>query len=359
MKMHTTIKKKTNRFMTTGILFGLLFGFTGISPVNDIGNQNNTQPTDSLPFAPQISVNPTEIVCIQPSELVILTLTITNQGTADLDWQLFDGKAEVSWSDNFDEYPTGFQLHGQGGWAGWGDVPASGALTSDVHARSTPNSVDILGVSDLTHSYIGYTSGIWTYTAWQYIPTGFTGTTYFNLLNTYTFGGTDTKWSAQVNFNSSTGLSTNDGPAGGTLPLITGQWVEIRDEINLDSDTQSFYYGGELLFTDSWMDGMSSGGVLNIAAVDLFANDASSVFYDDMSLSQFMDASWLSTDPTSGSTVPGDSSTVDVMLDATGLDLGVYTTTLYVSSNDPVMPVIQIPVTMKLSNFLYIPIAQR
>jgi hypothetical protein len=301
----------------------------------------------AIPSAPEISVDPTEIVSTQPAQLVTLPLSISNLGTADLDWQLFDGQSTVGWSENFDEYPTGFQLHGQGGWAGWGNDPAAGALTSDVQARSTPNSVDILGASDLTHSYSGYTSGQWTYTAWQYVPTDFTGITYFILLNTYTDGGADTNWSTQVNFNSATGLVTNDGTTGGTLPMIKGEWVEIRDVINLDADTQSFYYGGDLLFTGSWTNEMPpGGGAVNIAAVDLFANGASSVFYDDISLSQFVDTPWLSTDPTSGTTLPGDTSDVDVMLDATGLDLGVYTTTLYASSNDPVSPLIEIPVTM-------------
>ena len=38
---------------------------------------------------------------------------------------------------------------------------------------------------------------------------------------------------------------SNDGPAGGALPIIYDQWVEIRVEIDLDNDTQAFYYGGD------------------------------------------------------------------------------------------------------------------
>ena len=323
-----------------------LFGSVILTP--EAAATTNLPVVVSLPAAPTISVDPTEIDSTQNAELVTVPLSIANLGDANLDWQIYDGQSVADWSENFDEYPTGFQLHGQGGWSGWGGDPNAGALTSDVQAYSTPNSVDILGASDLVHSYSGYTSGVWTYTAWQYIPTDFDGTTYFILLNTYTNGGADTNWSTQVNFNSATGLVTNDGSAGGTLPMITGQWVEIRDEINLDSDTQSFYYGGDLLFSGSWSDGMSGGGAVNIAAVDLFANSASSVFYDDISISQFVDTPWLSADPTSGTTDPQGSSDVDVMLDGTGMDLGVYTSTLFVSSNDPINPLVQIPVTMTL-----------
>jgi subtilisin family serine protease len=315
--------------------------------------------------APIISVYPTEIVSIQTAQLITKTLTINNQGNVDLTWNLYDGTPSQSWSDNFDSYATGSQLHGQGGWQGWDNSPAAGALTSDVQARSTPNSVAILGASDLTHPYTGYTSGLWTYTAWQYIPTDFSGVTYFILLNTYNDGG-PYNWSLEVSIDSSTGLVTNDGPAGGTLPMIKGEWVEIRDEINLTTDTQSLYYGNDLLFTDSWTDGMSGGGVLNIANVDLFANSASVVYYDDFTLlptgdpacGVYGDIPWLSTEPITGTTPAGESSPVKVLLDGTGFAPGVYTAELCAASNDLVTPLIPIPVTMTVvEGFnLYLPI---
>ena len=106
----------------------------------------------------------------------------------------------VDWSDNFDSYATGSQLHGQGGWKGWSNDPAAGALTSSAQARSAPNSAAIVGASDLVHEYSGYTSGPWVYTAWQYAPTDMTGLSYFILLNTYNDAGTN-NWSTQVQFD--------------------------------------------------------------------------------------------------------------------------------------------------------------
>jgi hypothetical protein len=120
------------------------------------------------------------------------------------------------------------------------------------------------------------------FTAWQYIPTGFTGQTYFILLNTYNDGG-PYNWSCQVSFNSTGNVVTSE-PDLATLPMITGQWVEIRVVIDLDADTQTFYYGGQPLYTKSWTEGMSGGGAPVIAAVDLFANNAGAVYYDDLSL---------------------------------------------------------------------------
>ncbi|HSM15208.1 MAG TPA: hypothetical protein VLA66_14155, partial [Thermoanaerobaculia bacterium] len=45
------------------------------------------------------------------------------------------------------------------------------------------------------------------------------------------------------------------------------------------------YYNGSQLYTGSWSGEVSGGGVVNIAAVDLFANGATSAYYDDISLS--------------------------------------------------------------------------
>jgi hypothetical protein len=190
----------------------------------------------------------------------------------------------LNWSDNFDSYATGSQVHGQGGWKGWFNDPAAGALTSNAQARSAPNSVDVLGATDLVHEYSGYTTGQWTYTAWQYVPDNFAGQSYFILLNTYNDAGSGLNWSVQVQFDGAQNLVINDGVSGGNLPLVKGQWVEIRVEINLDSNTQAFYYNNQQLYTGTWTEEVSGGGAVNIGAVDLFANAASSIFYDDISL---------------------------------------------------------------------------
>jgi hypothetical protein len=129
-----------------------------------------------------------------------LPLSITNTGVDDLLWNIFEESSDtlVDWFDNFDSYETGSQIHGQGGWKGWFNNPGAGAIVVDDVARSTPNSVDILGASDLVHEYSGYNSGTWIYTAWQYIPTGFTGQTYFIMLNNYNDQNNNLNWSTQV-----------------------------------------------------------------------------------------------------------------------------------------------------------------
>jgi hypothetical protein len=195
--------------------------------------------------------------------------------------------AAVNWIDHFDTYATGINLHGVGGWEGWGNSAGAGAATSGAQFRSAPNSVEIAGPSDLVHPHTGYTSDTWVYTAWQFVPTGSSGQTYFIMLNTYSndAGCTGCNWSVQVNMDTATGAIVNEGATIGTGTLVYDTWVPIVVIINLTANTQSFFYNNLLLYTGTWTEEVSGGGALNFATVDLFANGATSVFYDDLSLS--------------------------------------------------------------------------
>ena len=58
------------------------------------------------------------------------------------------------------------------------------------------------------------------------------------------------------------------------------------------------------------------------------------------------DIPWASANPTNGSTAPNASSDVTVTFDSTGLGAGTYTGDLCVSSNDPVNPLVKVPLTL-------------
>ena len=51
------------------------------------------------------------------------------------------------------------------------------------------------------------------------------------------------------------------------------------DEINLDTNVQTLYYNGAVFDTFAW-----STGTMEIAALDLFSNGGSAIFWDDCSL---------------------------------------------------------------------------
>jgi len=209
--------------------------------------------------------------------------------------------ASAQWSENFDSYAASSQVVGQGSWEEWG--PGAGAFVSNAQSLSPANSIAIAGATDLVHQYSGYSAGKWVYKAHQYIPSTMTGVTYFILLNTYAYPAGPYNWSTQVEFSVAGGVRGNFGtPTIGhnVVPVITDAWVEIQVLIDLDANWCQFYYNGVLLDEPnlpddpalgggySWTGGVFGGGAgaLNLAAVDLYANNATDCFYDDISLSQ-------------------------------------------------------------------------
>jgi hypothetical protein len=193
------------------------------------------------------------------------------------------------WSDDFESYTNGQFLDGgtdDGGWKGWDNDPTYGAYVTNLYAHGGVNSVEITLLSDLVHEYEMATAGKWNYTAWQYIPTDFSGDSAFIILSDYTDGaGQSNTWAVQLSFNSATG-NVESQWNGEILPYITGQWAEIRCEVDLTLDDLKIFYAGDLLAQHLWSDTVQGGGggYMKIDAVDLFANSASPVYYDDISL---------------------------------------------------------------------------
>ena len=192
----------------------------------------------------------------------------------------FAPAAQADWFDGFEDYQAGSELIGQGGWDGWlGDSLAGGEVT-DSRSHTGANSFACASTTDIVRVYEGYDAGQWIYTAWLYLAPHFVGENYFITLNTYVEFQT---WSVKIHFID--GEVRGDTQEGyWPLPWIAGEWAEIRLEIDLDADIQTVYYGGELLYTYSWSQGVSGGGQAVIEAVDLFGNGARTVYYDDMSL---------------------------------------------------------------------------
>jgi hypothetical protein len=198
-----------------------------------------------------------------------------------------------SWSDDFESYEVGQYLENgsdpaDGGWKAWDSDPAYGAYVMDLEVYEGEKSVEIVDNSDLVHEYAGYTSGKWVYTAYQFIPDEFSGNTYFILLSDYADGaGQNNKWALQLRFDALNQVVESEFDTI-SLPLITGQWVELQTLIDFDADFFKFYYDGILLLEKAWTAGINNDGtgLLNLAAVDLFANGATEVYYDAMSLSE-------------------------------------------------------------------------
>jgi hypothetical protein len=66
---------------------------------------------------------------------------------------------------------------------------------------------------------------------------------------------------------------------------------------------------------------------------------------------------WLSLSEQSGATAPAAADHVNVILDAGGLSTGTYTATLCIESDDPEMSLVEVPVTLSVGSYLYLPAA--
>ncbi len=183
--------------------------------------------------------------------------------------------AGVLFEEDFDAYFTGSSLHGQGGWKGWDNDPSWTAFTWLAPANSAPNSAEIDGSADLVHEF-GFAGGILELTAMQYIPRSSSGQSYFILLNEYSDGG-PYEWSVELNFNMDSGVIFSD-IGFGSLPIQWDKWVQLRFVIDLDSYTVSEYYDGTLLSPAyPWNSN-------TFQAIDLWANNADPIYYDDFSI---------------------------------------------------------------------------
>jgi len=197
------------------------------------------------------------------------------------------GMSSFAWaqefSENFDSYKAGSALHGVNGWKGWGNAAAAGAPVSDKYAYSGKNSVEITGGADLVHEFTAST-GRWVFSCMQYIPSGTTGETYFIMLNRYRDDGSGNDWSLQVRYYLSTGVVVGEQEGGNEqTQIIYDRWVELKFVIDLVNNTCDWYYDGNLIKSHLW-DADNHG---TIQALDLYANNASPVYYDDIKLERY------------------------------------------------------------------------
>src|SRR5690606_1682975 len=117
-------------------------------------------------------------------------------------------------SENFDAYAVGSNVHGQGGWKGWANDPAAGAFVDDAFSTSPSNSINISTTADLIHEF-DQASGAWAARAMQYIPGDYAGQSYLIMQNRYDAPGTNLNRPVPAQFDSGTATRRNDGRASG------------------------------------------------------------------------------------------------------------------------------------------------
>jgi hypothetical protein len=109
---------------------------------------------------------------------------------------------------------------------------------------------------------------------------------------------------------------------------VTDQWVELKLVVDLDNDLQTFYYGGTELYSGSWtaqFPDQSVQGILNIASIDLYAEDSTTVYYDNISIAPASPyGAAFDADGYAESGGPGTNVTYTLMLSNTGSENDTY-----------------------------------
>ncbi|HRI44648.1 MAG TPA: dockerin type I domain-containing protein [Fimbriimonadaceae bacterium] len=228
-------------------------------------------------------------------DLADLSIVQAGLGQVGNAFRLVNGRVEFQdygpdpqklWHENFDSYLTGSQIIGQGGWQGWDNSPSANAQVV-AGGLTPPNRIQVTGTTDIVQTFTGLTSGRYVMRAMQFVPPSSVGDTYFIIQNRYQHFG-PYAWSVQLRCNASQGIieENRSGP-GPTLPLVTGQWKEVRCEIDLDFDTVRIYYDNQLLTTQPWKVPGDANALTNIGALDLYSAAPNSLaFYDDISLAK-------------------------------------------------------------------------
>lgn len=189
--------------------------------------------------------------------------------------------------DDFDGYAPGSVLAGQGGWEPWlGDGSVGNAEITPV-SLDAPHGVAIDGTDDLVQPFSGVEIGSWIVVAHQFVPEDATGESHFILMNQYVSDGSSLNWSLDLVMDSDLGVVRDFNEPGTSVPLRRGTWVPVKAVVDLDADHLRVWYGEEIVVDRSWSDGFGQSGAVELAAIDLFCNGGSVVFYDDLIVSPY------------------------------------------------------------------------
>ena len=203
--------------------------------------------------------------------------------------------AEIT--EDFEAYNAGGKLvqqalaQGITYWTCWsGDGGAGGAEDATVttdQANSGSNSIKIDGTNDLVIKLGDKTGGKYSYEFYMYVPTGFVG--YYNVLQSWTPGGSGATWGLEVYFDPG-GIAKIT--AANTTPYETfnyayDTWLHVENIINLNTDQASIVVDGTEVASWEWSIGASGSGINALAAADFYAaatNGTPKFYVDDVQL---------------------------------------------------------------------------
>ena len=191
------------------------------------------------------------------------------------------------WFEDFETYNSGNIDSQSNEWFGW-DNTNSGV---DINTPGFNNSYQSILVSqgdDVVHEFGGLNTGNGALIFWMMIPSSDNAGAYFNILHDY--NASNSNWAFEVYFASSQSGASSYVAADSDVEFnaIYDQWVEVRNEININNNTIEFYYNDQFIHSWNWSDGSAGEsnvlGALNLYGYCTGASCVGRAMYDNIEL---------------------------------------------------------------------------
>ncbi|MBE2201341.1 MAG: immune inhibitor A [Anaerolinea sp.] len=363
------------------------FDSTGLTPGNTYNGLLCVESDDpSMPVVavsveltvemqPTIVVDPTAVdVTLDYGAQTTAPLTITNAGTGDLTWNIVEAPPARTPEDVL--YDNGPLVTHPGGGAGGADDSRlqNSTLLMTTLGFGNQFAVGNRMADDFTVPAGGWTLDSVTFYAYQ---TGSTTVSTITGVYVQIWDGPPNDAGSSVVFGdlttnrmTSTAWSniyrTSETSIGNTTRPIMANVADLGG-LNLPAGTYWFDWTTDgSLASGPWAPPVTiigqtiTGNALQFTGTWGPANDGGTLTQQDMpfvieggsasACASPQDIAWLSVTPDNGSTAAGASSNVTVSLDSDGLAPGDYGATLCVYSNDPVQPLVEVPVTLTVED---------
>lgn len=325
----------------------------------------------SADLFPQIAVPQTSVTSQQSQRAVVTkTLSINNTGSANLTWQITEALASLA--AKIDEFKS------TGAPEIVNSERKSPSQTRPSAKRITaPEAPDATNVVQDGSFENGSPNPFWTEASTSFgtplcdpVGCGVAGARTGNWWSWFGGAGNNAAENGYVSqtITIPTGLAKLNfwfvmgAPSGGT-----GNFTVTLDSTVLFTANQTMTPTYGLDYTKVSIDVSSFANgqahVLKFSESDPATPGAFNAFVDDVSLDVVSctatNLPWLSVSPTSGTTVSYTTSSVNVTFNSNGLAAGNYSGKLCVTSNDPNVTALEIPVSLKVIPNIYLPIIRR
>ncbi len=326
-------------------------GYSGQNLTRDLGLSNNSDGIlsynvavlyDDFDWLNREPANPIQIANRNGTEFIGLSSVGDDFDVTPLSESNFSSGFEAS-----EGYETGF-IGGQNGWTALSGN-TSQPVVSEEMAESGSRSLK-LG----NHSSLGGNTNVGART-----PIISTGSAYYTMeLDIFVedTGGSDYdivlqsptlgQLTTRMRFSSNGNVQVVQR-SGNNLNFVTvgsyssAQWINVRKEFDTAEGEVRYFVDGDLIHTGASL----SGTTEQVVVLHNNNNDGESAFVDNVSLSG--SDGWLTVTPEAGLLEGVNSEPLSLGFD-TSVNPGVYNATLIVSTNDPELSLVEIPVSFEL-----------